>query len=216
MLTKWTTWFPLGMESGVLISKHFPGTILPPDMQLTKVQHMGFPSGSVVKNPPANAGDMGLIPGRGRFHMPRSNQAHASQLLSLQSLGGQEPVLRNKRGHFSEKPAYHQRVAPSLCNQRKACTATKTQHSQKETKFFTSPAQNYHTMQQFLSQRNVNILLNKNQPMNVHSSITHSNQKVETTETSISKSTDKQDVAYPHNRFSFLKRNKVLMPTTFI
>ena len=24
---------------------------------------MGFPSGSVVKNPPANAGDVGLIPG---------------------------------------------------------------------------------------------------------------------------------------------------------
>ena len=28
---------------------------------------MDFPGGSVVKNPPANAGDMGLIPGWGRF-----------------------------------------------------------------------------------------------------------------------------------------------------
>ena len=27
----------------------------------------GFPGGSVVKNPPANAGDTGLIPGLGRF-----------------------------------------------------------------------------------------------------------------------------------------------------
>ena len=27
---------------------------------------MGFPFGSVVKNPPANAGDAGLIPGSGR------------------------------------------------------------------------------------------------------------------------------------------------------
>ena len=27
---------------------------------------MGFPSGSVVKNPPANVGDAGLIPGWGR------------------------------------------------------------------------------------------------------------------------------------------------------
>ena len=27
---------------------------------------MGFPHGSVVKNPPANAGDTGLIPGLGR------------------------------------------------------------------------------------------------------------------------------------------------------
>ena len=30
----------------------------------------GFPGDSVVKNPPANAGDMGLIPGLGRSHMP--------------------------------------------------------------------------------------------------------------------------------------------------
>ena len=27
----------------------------------------GFPGGSVVKNPPANAGDVGLIPGLRRF-----------------------------------------------------------------------------------------------------------------------------------------------------
>ena len=33
----------------------------------------GFPSHAVVKNPPANAGDMGSSPGPGRFHMPRSN-----------------------------------------------------------------------------------------------------------------------------------------------
>ena len=28
---------------------------------------MGFPGGSVIKNLPANAGDVGLIPGSGRF-----------------------------------------------------------------------------------------------------------------------------------------------------
>ena len=28
--------------------------------------HKGFPGGSLVKNPPANAGDVGLIPGLGR------------------------------------------------------------------------------------------------------------------------------------------------------
>ena len=28
---------------------------------------MGFPGGSMVKNPPANAGDMSLIPGLERF-----------------------------------------------------------------------------------------------------------------------------------------------------
>ena len=33
----------------------------------------GFPRGAVVKNPPANAGDPGSSPGRGRSHMLRSN-----------------------------------------------------------------------------------------------------------------------------------------------
>ena len=33
----------------------------------------GFPGGVVVGNPPAIAGHTGLIPGRGRSHMPRSN-----------------------------------------------------------------------------------------------------------------------------------------------
>ena len=43
----------------------------------------GFPGGAVVENPPANAGDTGSSPGLGRSHMPRSNQAHEPQLLSL-------------------------------------------------------------------------------------------------------------------------------------
>ena len=33
----------------------------------------GFPGGTVVKNPPANAGDTGSSPGPGRSHMPWSN-----------------------------------------------------------------------------------------------------------------------------------------------
>ena len=32
-----------------------------------------FPDGAVVKNPPANAGDMGSSPRPGRSHMPQSN-----------------------------------------------------------------------------------------------------------------------------------------------
>ena len=32
-----------------------------------------FPGGAVVKNPPANAGDMGSSPGPGRSHMRRSS-----------------------------------------------------------------------------------------------------------------------------------------------
>ena len=34
---------------------------------------LGFPGGTVFKNPPANAGDMGSSPALGRSHMPWSN-----------------------------------------------------------------------------------------------------------------------------------------------
>ena len=36
-------------------------------------QSRDFPGGTVVKNPPANAGDMGSSPGSGKSHMPWSN-----------------------------------------------------------------------------------------------------------------------------------------------
>ena len=35
--------------------------------------HGVLPGGNVVKNPPANAGDTGSIPGSGRSHMLQSN-----------------------------------------------------------------------------------------------------------------------------------------------
>ena len=38
-----------------------------------RITSEGFPGGSVVKNPPANAGDTGFIPGPGRSHVPQSN-----------------------------------------------------------------------------------------------------------------------------------------------
>ena len=69
-----------------------------------------FPGGAVVKNPPANAGDTGSIPGPGRSHMPWSNWAHVPQLLSLHSRARKpqllkqaclEPVLCNKSSPHS-------------------------------------------------------------------------------------------------------------------
>ena len=42
------------------------------EMQI-KTTMRGFPGGTVVKNPPANAGDTGSSPGLERSHMPRSN-----------------------------------------------------------------------------------------------------------------------------------------------
>ena len=44
---------------------------------------LGFPGDSVLKNPPANAGDTGLIPDPGRSHMPQSNKGQVTRLLSL-------------------------------------------------------------------------------------------------------------------------------------
>ena len=68
-------------------------TLLPSFFRIQKgnktLPHMGFPGGSVVKNPPANAGDTGLIPSLGRPHVPQSNEAHSPQLLKLCSRAGE-------------------------------------------------------------------------------------------------------------------------------
>ena len=52
-----------------------------------------FPGGTVVKNLPVNAGDMGSIPGLGRCHMPWNNKACAPQLLSLCSRAHEPQLL---------------------------------------------------------------------------------------------------------------------------
>ena len=53
----------------------------------------GFPGSSVVKNPPANTGDTGSIPGLGRSHMLWSNKTHVPQLLNLCSRAGERKLL---------------------------------------------------------------------------------------------------------------------------
>ena len=53
-----------------------------------------FPGGTMDKNLPANTGDTGLIPGLGRFHMPRGNLACALQLLSLRATTAEACVPR--------------------------------------------------------------------------------------------------------------------------
>ena len=87
----------------------------------TKTLVLGFPGGAVVKNLPANAGDVGSSPGPGRSHMLRSNEAHAPQLLSLHSRAHEpqlwkpaclEPMLRNKKSHRNEKPAHGNEDSP--------------------------------------------------------------------------------------------------------
>ena len=41
--------------------------------EFLKIVVKGFPGGTVVKNPLANAGHTGSSPGPGRSHMPQSN-----------------------------------------------------------------------------------------------------------------------------------------------
>ena len=50
-----------------------------------------FPGGPAVKNPPANAGKLGLISGLGRFHMLWGNWDRVPRLLSPQA-ASTEPV----------------------------------------------------------------------------------------------------------------------------
>ena len=53
---------------------------------------LDFPGGPVVKNPLANAGDTGLIPGLGRFHMPAEQPSPVH--LNYRSLRDLEPAFR--------------------------------------------------------------------------------------------------------------------------
>ena len=44
-----------------------------PEKTIIQKESWDFPGGTVVKNPPANAGYTGSSPGLGKSHMPRSN-----------------------------------------------------------------------------------------------------------------------------------------------
>ena len=68
------------------------------------MDNQGFPDGAVVKNPPANSGDMGSSPGPGRSHMLWSNKARVPQLLSLHSRA-REPQLLSPRATTTEARA---------------------------------------------------------------------------------------------------------------
>ena len=75
-----------------------------------KTSTRDFPGGAVDKNPPANAGDMGSIPGSGRSCMPRSNWARVPQLLSLCATATEAHISRasapQQEKPHNEKPAH--------------------------------------------------------------------------------------------------------------
>ena len=59
-----------------VIARYFSGVVQHFLQKKTKKKHtkrQDFPGGTVVKNPPANAGNTGSIPGPGRSHMLRSS-----------------------------------------------------------------------------------------------------------------------------------------------
>ena len=56
-----------------LLSFFSPNTSFEVNLYTIKCTDWDFPGGTVVKNPPANAGDMGSSPGLGRSHMLQSN-----------------------------------------------------------------------------------------------------------------------------------------------
>ena len=76
------------------------------------------PSGPVVKNLPADAGDAGSIPGPGRLHMPGGSKPRAPQLLKPVH---PEPTGHSKRGPHREEPVPRSRDQPLLTAGRENC-----------------------------------------------------------------------------------------------
>ena len=89
------------------------------------------------KNPPCNAGDTGSIPGPGRYHMLRSNEACVLQLLSPpepQLLKPTCPRARapHARSHQNEKPLNHiEEQPPAHHNQKSLLAANKIKYTNK-------------------------------------------------------------------------------------
>ena len=86
----------------------------------------------MVKNPPANAGYTGWIPGWRRSRMPHRNQARAPQLLGLGST-----ACAQQQEKLPQWEARIPRLESSLHLlqlQKSLCTAMKTRHSKKKKK----------------------------------------------------------------------------------
>ena len=80
-----------------------------------------FPGGPVVKNPPDNARNMGLIPGPGRSHMLQGNKAHVPQPLKLMSPRARAP--QQEKPLQWEAQAQQLESIPAHCKQGKLeCT----------------------------------------------------------------------------------------------
>ena len=114
-------------------------------------RNCAIPGGPVVKNLPANAGDMGLIPGAGRSHshwatreVPnncRSPQLQKSpttaEVLTPRATPRSKRSRRNEKAehHRNEKAEHHTQREPSLAVAGESPSAVRqTQHSQNQRK----------------------------------------------------------------------------------
>ena len=73
----------------------------------------GFPDGTVVKNPPANAGDTGLIPGPRGSHMSWSSYTRVLQLFSL---GTYSPCSATKAATPTKSSSCSPQLRKPRCN----------------------------------------------------------------------------------------------------
>ena len=91
---------------------------------------MGFvPGDSVVKNPPANAEDVSLIPGPGRSHIPGDSESQAPQPLKPEC---EESCSTTREATAVKSPSTAIRQKPPLAATRgRPSAATGTQHSHK-------------------------------------------------------------------------------------
>ena len=89
--------------------------------------HGGFPGGLVVENLPVRAGVVALIPGLGRSHMLRSNQALWGTNTEPRFCSYWSPGAYNGGGHCNEKAVHHSKEWPTLTAQREP--APSNEHS---------------------------------------------------------------------------------------
>ena len=95
----------------------------------SKTPMTGFPGGTVVENLPANAGGHGFEAWSGKIPHAAEQRSPCTTTTDPARL---EPVLRNKRGRDSERPAHRDEEWPPLAATREnPRTEMKTQHSQK-------------------------------------------------------------------------------------
>jgi len=88
-----------------------------------KMALLDFPGDPGVKNLPANAGDVGLIPGLGGSHMPVHQNCEPACL---------EPVLCKREASGMRRLCITKKSSPHLPQLEKSpCAAMKTQCSQK-------------------------------------------------------------------------------------